>query len=96
METEFNPHKLHRREDPETSVDSAHKAKLISRLHNNLIILALEDRDGTAEEIGIRCNLTDVQVSRRLKSLEDNGEVERTAERRKKRSGRTAIVWKRI
>ena len=94
-EIDFEPHKLARNTDPDTSHDAAKSSKSLRENHFALILQALVI-PGTAEQIGYAItSMTYAAVSRRLKELEGAGLICRTEERRKTSSGRQAIVWER-
>lgn len=92
----FEPHKLHRTTDGDTSIDAAHAAESLRCIHFKKIsnTLATLPFGGTAEQIADLLPLDSVQVNRRLGEMEKSGAIERTDERRTKRTGRKAIVWK--
>jgi len=95
----FEPHKLARTTDPDTSKAAARSTKELRLRHAAFIMAALRDvgyRGLTSEEISEEYSemLDMVAVARRMKELERRGLVERTVERRKNRSGRLARVWR--
>lgn len=97
---EFNPSRLHRTTDPETSVDAAEAAGAIIAGHEGMILRTLHSRRSrvwsglTSEEIGDVTGLGHVAVARRMRAMADRGLVIETSERRVNRSGIKAIVWK--
>ncbi len=94
---EFNPHRLHRRTDPDTSVAAAEAAVAIIAGHETMILTTLRLRPFsglTSEEIGDRTELGQVPVARRLRAMVERNLVIATEGRRANRSGRRAIVWK--
>lgn len=94
----FEPHKLARTENPDTSKAAARSTKELRLRHGAFIMAALRDVGYlglTSEEIADACPLLDhAQVWRRLSELERAGLVEKVAEKRKNRSGRQARVWR--
>ena len=93
---DFQPHRLYRRTDPDTSADAAKAAYAIIGRHEQMIMDALHDfpHGLTSEEIGDVTNLGQVPVARRLRAMAERKLVIATAERRANRSGRAAIVWR--
>lgn len=91
---EFEPHKLARTTDPDTSHEAASSIKDLREGHFTKIYSALLGHSGlTAEGISDLISLDYVAVNRRLAEMERGGMVARTSERKRNRSGRKAIVW---
>lgn len=70
--------RMARRGDPETSRIAASQAHGVASEHRMLILRSLRDggdRDWTAHEIAEACQLTAVQVCRRLHELLVDGEI---------------------
>ena len=91
----FQPHRLARRKDPETSHQAANAAKGLRAAHSERILELL--RSGhvlAAEQLADGLALSPVQVNRRLAELEDSGLIERTDQRHRNRSGRMAVRWR--
>jgi len=88
----FNSDRLARSSDPATSKAAAGSAKKMRGAHFSLILTALEDGPGSAEEVSVRTGGTvdRVQVAKRWKELEDAGLVRRLEETARNRNGRQA------
>lgn len=90
----FDPHKLRRNEDPDTSDAAAHSVGEVRGRHFVVILQTLESHGPlTTEEISGRSSLGYHAVARRMRELLEAGRVRLTGERRKNRSGRQALVW---
>lgn len=85
-----------RRADPATSKSAARMAHGLASEHRALIVATLRDagQSLTAGEIAARCGLQSLQVSRRMRELQDDGEVVATGETRPTVSGRAATCWR--
>jgi len=84
-----------RNTDPLTSWQAAGSAKDLASRHARLIVDCLEKygamgKDGIATQTGLDSN----QVSRRLKELEDDGEISLTGQVVKSKSGRSEREWR--
>lgn len=89
------PEQLARRSDPDTSHAAAERAARFAKSHDERILAVLEETPGlTAEEIGRRCGLAGMQVSRRMAHLHRQSRVERTGEQRRTVAGLPAAVWR--
>ena len=95
---DFQPHRLHRRTDPDTSEAAAKAAYAVVQGHEHVISIALSGNPTglTSEEIGDYTSLGQVPVARRLRAMAERNLVIATDERRRNRSGRAAIVWKAV
>ena len=98
---DFQPHRLHRRTDPDTSVAAAERARALVEGHEAQILNALRwgyvpEYGLTSEQIGDRTELGQVPVARRLRAMAERNLVIATEQRRANRSGRAAIVWKAV
>ena len=94
-----------RRDDPETSKDAAAHSHGVAAAHELLILQVLRDggaRDWTPHEIGERCGLSSVQVTRRLHDLWIAGRIaeswldeqDRVQLTRATPSGRRSRCWR--
>ncbi len=90
----FDELPLFRRDDPETSRAAGHNAPKFARGHEARILAALADGPGTKDELAERCGLTDQQVIRRMRGLEQAGLVETTGTTRLSASGRQERVYR--
>jgi transcription initiation factor IIE alpha subunit len=84
-----------RNTDPLTSWQAAGSAKDLASRHGCLIVDCLEKygamgKDGIAAQTGLDSN----QVSRRLKELEEDGEISLTGQVVKSKSGRMEREWR--
>ena len=62
--------------------------------HGDMVLQALRvHKKGTYEEIAMFCNLTPMQVVRRLSELEKAGKIINTGKRGKTFSGDTGYIW---
>jgi CRP-like cAMP-binding protein len=98
MQRTFDELRRSRRDDPVTSKDAARAARSLAADHRLAIVAALRARGAgempmTPHEIGALCGLTSVQVTRRLKELEDDGEIV-PAGIGTTPSGRSARCWR--
>lgn len=97
LQRTFDELRRSRRGDPQTSKDSAAKAHGLASEHQRIILATLRRfSPQTAlapHEIAAACGLSSIQVSRRLKELEDDGLIAEagTAETP---SGRMARTWR--
>ena len=89
----FEPHKLVRPTDPETSVAAAEGARALQAKHHRIILDALLEGPKTSEEISQATPLSHPQAWRRMGELQARGYVKDTGERRPNTSGSKAIVW---
>lgn len=90
----FEPHKLHRKDDPITSHLAAEQSKELRGRHWLMILEALRVYGpGTSEQIAGWTGLTHWAITRRMGELRDDGRVIQTQEKRKNKSGRLATVW---
>lgn len=94
-----------RRDDPQTSKAAARESHGLAAEHELLILQVLRDgqgRDWTPHEIGERCGLSSVQVTRRLHDLWVAGQIveswldeeDRVQATRETPSGRRARCWR--
>ena len=84
-----------RNTDPLTSWQAAGSAKDLANRHARLIVDCLTKygamgKDGIAAQTGLDSN----QVARRLKELEEDGEISLTGQVVKSKSGRTEREWR--
>lgn len=92
----FDPARLARREDPQTSKDAASGARELQAHHEHLIVNALHymgERGGTKDEIAEVCGIDSVAVARRMAKLRDEGRVAEEGTRTLA-SGRQGTVWR--
>ena len=90
----FEPHRLARREDPETSHAAARSAHGLRNRHDVLILKDLRSHpNSTCDSIASRIDLQPVQVSRRMAGLRDRGLVRTTGELGETSTGRKAQRW---
>jgi hypothetical protein len=90
----FEPEKLVRSSDPDTSKAAALSAgELRSRHHGIIMDCILEYGPLTSEQVSGRTELTHAQAWRRMGELRDKGLLVETPIRRPNVSGRMAIVW---
>lgn len=89
----FEPHKLARNTDPDTSKQAARSVEELRENHMEKILAQLAIIPKTAEGISDGIDISYVAVNRRLPELERAGKVTRTERRLPNRSGRMAIVW---
>jgi len=91
----FEPHTLHRKDDPITSHLAADGARELRGVHFRVILETLRAHGpATSEEISDRSALGYWAVARRMGELRDAGRVIQTQTRRRNRSGRLAVVWR--
>ena len=90
----FDPITLSRTTDPDTSHAAALTVQELREHHMTKIVNALT-YPMTAEQIADCIDLDYVAVNRRMREIEKSGLVVETTDRRKNRSGRYAIVWRR-
>lgn len=88
----WDPRTLARRDDPSTSVAAAQRTKGLANAHEALILDALTEGPGTSYDIAERTQLSQVQVARRMKALEQRGLV-CTAGVAPGPTGRACGVW---
>lgn len=89
----FEPHKLARAEDPDTSKAAARAARDLRECHHGIILDVLLGGPKTSEEIAAASSLRHDQVWRRAGELRDKGYIKDTGDRRPNASGRPATVW---
>lgn len=94
----FEPRKLARTENPETSKAAARACQATRDGHHTVILDILQGSSGlTADEIAARSStLTRHQVGRRLHELVGAGRVRITGEQRATPSGRMAQCYARV
>lgn len=91
------PERLARRSDSETSHTAAERAACFAKSHDEQILAVLEVSPGlTCEEIGRRCGLAAIQVSRRMAALERDNLIERTGETRPTLARLPSAVWRAV
>lgn len=84
-----------RRHDPSTSKAAAASMREGAAEHRDRIYRVLDDHgDLTPEQIAAHCELSSVQVCRRMAEMERMGLACPTGERRKNRNGNSARVWR--
>ena len=90
---DFNPVKLFRRDDPDTSYKAASQAKELRSKHHSAIVGALAQHDGqTIYDLAESTGLDHYSVARRMKELEQAKLVSTEGERPGK-SGRMCRIW---
>lgn len=90
----FEPKKLVRRRDPDTSKAAALSAGELRSKHHGIIMDCIFDYGPlTSEEVAQRTQLTHPQTWRRMAELREKGLLVATSMRRPNVSGRMAIVW---
>lgn len=90
----FEPHKLHRGDDPITSHDAALAAGHFTGRHHRIILDDLRSNGpATSEEIATRTGLDYWAVARRMGELRSAALVIQTHKKRRNKSGRMAFVW---
>jgi len=92
MKLPFEPHKLARQADVDTSHDAADSIKLGREgQHRAMMQIFSRSQMGlTAENLG---DILGYPVWRRMNELEEAGLIQRTGEKRKNRSGRQAYCY---
>jgi predicted ArsR family transcriptional regulator len=92
----FDYEKAARRHDPATSKEAAQRAHDLAARHHAAIMGALNASAAplAAEQIGDKIGIDHVAVNRRLTELERAEMIERTHERHKNRSGRSAVKYR--
>lgn len=94
----FEPRKLVRGTDPDTSRNAALASQELRARHHATIleVLWIHGRAMAAEEIADQVSGLDATaVCRRLRELVTAGEIEATSERHRNRSGRMAVRYRR-
>lgn len=90
----FEPRKLARTEDPETSKAAAGAAEELRSVHHRLILAVLrQGGDYTAEEIADRVEMRKEQVGRRLGELRDKLIIRLSGRCRPTRAGRLSQCY---
>ena len=85
---------LARNSDPDTSKDAA---KLNTTfLQQQVLFCLLKNGSCTAEEVSELVGISQQSITPRFRGLVEKGLIMDTGERRKNRSGRSAILWRAV
>ena len=85
---------MHRRDDPNTSVNAANSVK-VAKLEQIVFdwLKSQGERGGTTEEISNALNISRVTISPRMKPLKKKNLITESTKKRKGSSNRYSIVW---
>ncbi len=86
-----------RRDDPDTSKQAAAQSRGVADRHRSQILAAMNHggrSDWAPHELAEQCELSSVQVSRRIKEMWEDGLIRESGATRPTPSGRMARCWK--